>query len=373
MEKKDIVVAVHGNDQLEGGVYNVLASFSCGLLKGFQEIGVNAYSTYYCSNNNINFNLAIGFNTSCLDFWQKIMSMNITNIMWSVDSVFAQNFNVIKQFLPFEKFIVFEVTPADNEPVAKYLPSLRHGYIPHATDMDLWKNTNSKKEIDIVYFSSIIDYEKNLEELKQTMPELVFKLMMQMLEITMQNPKLSFWQICQALTSSYGIELDTDQYLLLFQNVSTIAMYEQKVKMIQALSDFNVQIYGNGPWEKYIKGKVKHAGSCNVVESVEIMNKAKISLHCHPMQLALGIHERILNASAVSTFSLVSDTPSIKAEFGDSFGYFNHSNFDDIADKALFYLSNEDERLKMAQQAYNITKERHTWASRAKSIMEIIR
>ena len=373
MKKEDIIVAVHGNDKLEGGVYNVLSTFTEGLLKGFQQIGIKAYSTDECRNNHINFNIAIGFNTSCIDFWQKILGMNVTNIMWSVDSVFAQNYNIIKQFSSFDKFIVFEVTPADNEPVAKFFPTIKHGYIPHATDLDLWKKTNTEKDIDIVYFSSMIDYEKKLQELKQTMPDLVFKLMLQMLEITVQNPKLTFWQISQAVCASYGLNLDAEQYLLLFQNVSTLAMYEQKAKMIQALSDFNVVVYGNGPWEKYIKGNVKYAGACVVTESIIIMNRAKISLHCHPMQLGLGLHERILNASAVETFSLVSDTPSIQAEFEDSFGYFNHATFADIADKAAFYLSNEEERMKKAQAAYNITKQRHTWVNRAQSIMEIIR
>lgn len=113
-------------------------------------------------------------------------------------------------------------------------------------------------------------------------------------------------------------------------------------------------------------------GPCDVRESVDIMNKSKISLHCHPMQLGLGLHERILNASAVGTFSLVSDSPSIKAEFNDGFGYFNHATFDDIAQKADYYLTHEDEREEIAARAYETTKNRHTWACRAKSIMDIV-
>ena len=372
MGKKDIIVAVHKAENREDSDYNILSSFSDGLLNGFRQIGIKAYTTQECNADKIPFNIAIGFDNAGIEHWQHILSNNITNIMWSSNSVFAKNFDTIKQFVSFDKFIVFETTPADKQALTKYLPELKHGYIPQAVDLDLWKNMHEKKEIDIVYFSPMIDIEGKLKELKETMPELVFNLMMQIYELTMKNPNHTFWQIASAVTDSYGLTIDIEQYLLLFKNISELAMYEQKAQMIQKLSDFDVRIYGSGPWEKYIKGNVKYMGQCSVEESIDIMNKSKISLYCHPMQQGLGIHQTILNASAAGTFSLVSDSPSIKAEFTDSLGYFNHSSFEDIADKAAYYLTNEDERIKMTDKAFDITKERHTWACRAKSIMEIV-
>lgn len=372
MDKKDIVIAIHQNEKLNDDAYNVISTFSKGLLKGFREIDVSAFSTTECIEKNINFNMAIGFNTTGIDYWQKILSNNVTNIIWSVDSVFAQNFKAVQMFSAYEKFIAFESTPADLQAVNTYIPNLKHGYIPLAADLDFWKNQPAKKENDIVYFSSMIDYEEKLQQLKETMPELVYKLMMQIYEISSKNPNLTFWQIAEIIKKTCDLNLDVDQYILLFENISTIIKYEQKAKMIQALSDFDVKVYGNGPWEKYIKGKVQYLGPCDVKDSVDIMNKSKISLHCHPMRLGLGLHERILNASAAGTFSLVSDSPSIKAEFPDGFGYFNHSTFENIAQKADYYLTHEDEREEIAQKAYEITKNKHTWACRAKSIMDIV-
>ncbi len=371
MEKEDIIVAVHKTNE-QNNSFNILSSFSDGLLNGFRQIGIKAYTTEECNADKIPFNIAIGFDNAGIEHWQHILSNNITNVMWSSESVFAKNFDTIKQFVSFDKFVVFETTPSDIPALTKYLPELKHGYIPQAVDLDLWQNTHSKKEIDIVYFSPMIDIDEKFKKLKETMPELVFNLMMQIYELTMKNPNHTFWQIASAVTDSYGLTLDIEQYLLLFTNISELAMYEQKAQMIQKLSDFDVRIYGNGPWEKYIKGKAKYMGQCSIEESIDIMNKSKISLYCHPMQQGLGIHHTILNASAVGTFSLVSDSPSLKAEFADSFGYFNHSSFDDIADKAAYYLANEDERTQMADKAFNITKEKHTWACRAKSIMEIV-
>ena len=43
-----------------GGVFNVLASFCRGILKGFKEAGFCAFSHEECIEKNINFDVAIG-------------------------------------------------------------------------------------------------------------------------------------------------------------------------------------------------------------------------------------------------------------------------------------------------------------------------
>ena len=220
MDKKNLTIAIHGAEQSEGGVYNVLNSFSTGLLKGFKAIGVSAFSTRECIEKNINFNMSIGFNRNEINIWQKILSNNITNIMWTVDSAFGQNIDVIEQFSSFEKFVLFEVTPADIQAVNLYLPTLKHGYIPHATDTELWQKTGYKKENDIVFFSSVQDYEAIYQQLKETMPPLVYELIMQIREISLKNPQLTFSQICETLKKALGLEFDKEQYKMLFKNIS---------------------------------------------------------------------------------------------------------------------------------------------------------
>ena len=62
MSKKNLIVAVHSGDVKKGGVYNVLSSFANGLLQGFKDADIQAYSTKECIEKGIDFNLAIGFN-----------------------------------------------------------------------------------------------------------------------------------------------------------------------------------------------------------------------------------------------------------------------------------------------------------------------
>ena len=142
--------------------------------------------------------------------------------------------------------------------------------------------------------------------------------------------------------------------------------------MIQALKDFNVTIFGEGPWEKYITGNIKLVKGGDIRETVSLMNKSKITLHSQPFHLAGGIHDRILDASAVETLILTGQNTTLKSEFGNSIEFCNPVNYEDIAQKAEYYLKNEDERCAKAKEASKIVKAKHKWSDRAKSIMDII-
>lgn len=372
MNKEDLIVAVHGDDSTEGGRYNALASFSNGLIKGFNQIGIKCCSTKECSEKDITPTLAIGFNASGLPLWQNFLNKNINNIMWCVDSLFYQNYEIAEQFASYKNFIMFNSCANDTEAIRHYLPNLTQGYIPGGTDLEFWKKQDVKKEYDITFFGSIGDYEAEIKKLQETMPELVFKLMNEFCEIAMLYPHLSLWEIYLLFKKQIGIEFDANQFILMSRSISYIITYKQRVKMIQALKDFNLTIFGDGPWEKYISGNIKLVKGGDIRETVNLMNKSKITLHSQPFHLSGGIHDRILNASAVETMTLTGFYPTIKSEFGDAIEYCNPVTYEDIAQKADYYLKNEDERIDKAQKASFIVKERHKWSDRANSIMEII-
>lgn len=369
MSKENIVIAVYTNKTPDSKNF-ILDSFAQSLIQGFKNCGVKAYSYDYCKENNITFNMAIGFDTTGLEHWQKTLSNGVTNVMWATDSVFKKNIDAIEQFSSFDKFVVFESTPADINEINKFLPQLKHGYIPHAVDIS--ENSTTNKENDITFISDIEDYEEKAEKLKQTYPEIVYNLIMQIKDIVLKNPNLTFSQIAEIVNSNYGIELDKAQYIMLFNKACELVENEQKVKIIHALSNFNVKIYGNDLWRKYITGNIEYCGQCtNFEEYKKILNNSKIVLYTHPLSLGLGISERILNAADSNALCLCSSTPSIIAEFPDGLVYFNNSDFKDIAQKAEYYLANEDKRKELVERAKNIIKEKHTWTNRAQSILDI--
>lgn len=372
MNKEDMIIGVHGTNELAGGHYNVLGSFTVGLLKGFQNNGVKAYTTKECFENNLIPNLTIGFNVTGYETWSEYLRNNITNIMWSVDSIFAHNFEVMREFSQNPNFVLFSITPCDKGPLGEFFPNLKQAYFPHATDLELWKKQDVKKEHDIVLFSSVRDYEQMLEELKQANPEPVFNMMKEMYNVSMENPTLSFWDIYQLFRQQANFYMDVNQYVLFFRSISNVLLHAKKAQTVQKLSKFNLKVFGDGPWEKYVSGNAKYFGACDLLDSIDVMNKSKIALHPHSMQSSLGLHERVLNASAVETFVVSSENLNIQEEFGDNMAYFNNKDFCDLEEKVEYFLKNDEERITKAKNSREIVAYRHTWDVRAKQIMNII-
>ncbi len=364
-----IKYAIYHGDSETGGVYNVLASFLRGILKGFQEADICAYTYQECIEKNIDFDVALGFNVAGIENWGKVLKTGKINVLWNVDSIFGQNFNVFNECSKFDNFLLLNVSTSDFLPANNYLPNLKHCFMPHATDKDLWKQKDLEKEHDLVLFSSLRDYENMLEQYKNN--KFLFGLINEMVEIMLKQPNLTFWEVFVMIKNSCQINLNLNDYARLSNIVCFIVEQKQKIKLIQALANLNVKVFGNELWKKYIKGKVQYMGAVDFNQSIDTMNKAKISLNCQISSLNYGFHERFLNASSVATFNLVSATPFIRQEFGDSFGYFDHSTFEDVEQKAQYYLLNDDERIEKAKEAQKIVHEKHLWKHRALAINEL--
>lgn len=372
MNIEDLIIGVHGGDNTVGGRYNVLSSFPSGLLKGFQNIGVKAFSTKECFEKGLTPNLTVGFNVDGYETWSEYLKLGIPNIMWSAGSVFYQNIEAVEQFMNHPNFFLFEVSPSDSEALKTFYPSLKHAYVPHAVDLDLWKKKDLEKEFDIVFLSSIYDYEAKIVELQQTLPKAAFELLMMIYKTWLPAANLSFWQVYQIFQKEGGLNLDAAQYGFIFKNLVYLITYSQRAQMIDKLQDFNVKVFGDGPWEKYVKGKVQYMGKCDLIESIDVVNKSKIVLHQQPAQLTLGLHERILNACATETFVMSTINQSVASEFHGSIGFFNFNNID-LTDRLAHYLQNDEERITNAQNARKIVAENHTWDRRAKQILNLLK
>lgn len=371
MKKEDVIVAIHSDSAEKGDGYNQLSGFLTGLKNGFNEIGVKALTTTECIEQKINPNLAIAFDAIGLPLWQKMLNNNIPNIMWSTNSTFYQNLDIIKQFINYKNFILFNPSNDDTEALKHYLPSLVHGYIPSGVDLNLWKKLDIERDLDITFFASVEDPDVLITELKEKMPPLVFDLMMNLVDAAIANPGLSLWHLYQYFNKQAGLEFDLEQYTLMSRSISSVITFKQRIKMVQAFSDFDLTIFGDGPWEKFVSGKIKAKKRVDVSDMVNLMNRSKITLHSQPFQLSGGIHNRVLSASAVATPVLCAQEKTCISEFKNNVIYCNSVTYEDISEKALYYLNHKDERENLANEAYKIVKNNHKWSDRAKSIIEI--
>ena len=372
MDKDKLLIAVYDDENAQNAGYRGLSTFSEGLVNGFRQIGVKSYFVNECIQKGLSPNLVIGFNTNGLSHWQNFLNKNITNIMWCTDSLFYQQFDVVNQFAAYKKFVMFNSCPNDIEALKHYIPSLVHGYIPFGVDLDFWKKQDVEKEYDITFVGSIGDYDEQIQKLKEIMPTLVFNLMMEFCEVALAKPGLSLWDIYSFFKKQLGMEFDASQYVLMAKSISSVITYKQRIKMIQALKDFNITILGEGPWEKYITDNITLYKGKDITDTLSVLNKSKITLHSQPFQLSGGVHDRVMNASAVETMVLTAENPTLNLEFKDAFAYCNPITYEDIADKANYYLKNQDERTELAKKASNIVKSKYKWADRAQNIVAII-
>lgn len=319
-------------------------------------------------------NAMFSFGTIGAEYWETILKSNLRNIVWSNNSVFYKNFELYDKYADDKNFLLLDSVPSDKNSLTEYMPTLKHcNYFPQAVDLNFWKFQEFKKENDIVFLGSIIDLEEKNEVLKQKYPEDLLKIIYEMKKLSLAHPEQEFWNIYNAAKECFGLELEKGMYHEIFSDLADICETEQRIKMIQALSKFNVKVYGKGPWEKYINGSVQYCGQCSLKDSVEIINKSKISLHIQPMKYSCGLHERFLNASAVKTFTLMGQNKLIEENFKESFGYFNSSDFSDIADMASDYLRHDEERMEKAVNANALVNNFHTWDNRAIDFIMLFR
>lgn len=355
----------------KGGCYNMLGSFNESLGIALSKYGKEVLGGNISTLDDTDF--FIGFNVCGYDNWQKICDFGFKNIIWTVDSIFSQNFDAYKDIINNKNFILFDVASTDKFPTAHYMPQCKNiYYMPLATDLDLWRYEEVNRNNDIVFFSSIIDIEEKENYIKERYPNELYRIILEMKELALKNPDISFWELYTTAKDVYGLELEKQVYHDIFYNFSTLCQAEQRIRMIKALKKFNVKVYGNELWSKYIEGNVEYCGCANIHDSIEIMKRSKISLHINPYQLKRSMHDRFLNASALKTFTLCGKESYLEKEFENAFGFFNTVDYGDLPDLAEYYLKNDDERNEMVNRAYDIVAQNHTWDNRAQTLLQIL-
>ena len=365
--QKELAVAIHGAQDDKGGIYNVLGNFTQGIFKAFKN-KTNTYVIQECIKNSIPFDVALGFNVFCYEIWQKIMDAEILNIMYSVDSIFGQNFEIINKYKNNPKFAVFTVRSFDVEIAKHFMPELQLFFMPHAIDEAFWKKMDSKKDIEAVFLSSIFDWEEQLNKIKNTTPKNTWQIIEMFFNTIIKNPKMNFFEIYKIFCEKKLFSFELGTYSILYNTLLPIVESYQKIKMIQDLKYYPIKIFGNEIWKKYISDKQEYMGKLDVKDSVDVLSRAKIVLHNQSSILGGGLHERFLHACGVESFVLCNNDLIIKNEFKNSFGFYDEDN---IVEKYEYYLKNENERKEMIKNAHEFVLKYHTWNNRVDSILKL--
>jgi len=162
------------------------------------------------------------------------------------------------------------------------------------------------------------------------------------------------------------------------------SMYSERVEVLECLCDFDLGIWGLG-WERLAKNsplrKFIRGGVVKPEEWVKIYNSSKIGLnivtdflHLNPEKRKLGFaNMRVFEILGCGAFQIIDKKRDVLALFNPNEHLVVYENIDDLKSLILYYLKNEDERKRIAENGKRIALEKHTYKHRIEEMFAIIK
>lgn len=128
------------------------------------------------------------------------------------------------------------------------------------------------------------------------------------------------------------------------------------------------RLYGNG-W-----GHLKIVTApCNNVEEALLYNNAKIGISVSNFQYDRYHSDRLLRIMGCGTLPMSHYFKRMEEDFTEGENIVVFNNTGDLITKCEYYLSHEDERKVIADNAYNLAHTKHTWDVRCEQLIEILK
>lgn len=146
----------------------------------------------------------------------------------------------------------------------------------------------------------------------------------------------------------------------------------QVVECLDLSKDFNFRFYGrletgcdDHPWKPYHMGKIKHTDLPKVYKRSKIIIEDTLSLSIGTVNI------RVFEAVASGALVISNKTPGLNQIFNNTI--LEYENKNDLTEKILYYLKNDEERIEKAKEAQRIVLEKHTFSNRAFEFKEILK
>ncbi len=148
-------------------------------------------------------------------------------------------------------------------------------------------------------------------------------------------------------------------------------------KIIGAIADAGIEIdvYGNG-WDGLDilnKGNLKIHPALDYRQSLEVMADSKISLNIMPW-FKRGSHERVFSSMLCGALALSDESTYLREECedGKTIAFYSLKDLDALTGRIETLLSNEKMAAEIAANGYELASKKHTWAHRAREILDYI-
>ena len=147
-----------------------------------------------------------------------------------------------------------------------------------------------------------------------------------------------------------------------------------RLKTIEALEDFEVDIYGGNNWEK-VKLSHKHTylGYMNYTNLPDAYNTALGTICRTPLNIQNGIQQRILDCGAAQGLIISDYRPILEEHFELDKELFVYRNCDELVEKVKFLKNNPKAVEKSKKLLHKKVLKQHTWDLRIKELISYMR
>ena len=144
----------------------------------------------------------------------------------------------------------------------------------------------------------------------------------------------------------------------------------RKLEMVEALKPFDLKIYGDQGWLKFLekrsvfRGPVKYGH-----ELANLYRRTKINIVLTRPQIGKGVNQRVFDVPACGGFMLCDYRDELRNLFPDVWERISFKTVKEMTDKVRYFLDNDSERLELASELNRLILS-HTYKNRMKKLMD---
>jgi spore maturation protein CgeB len=173
------------------------------------------------------------------------------------------------------------------------------------------------------------------------------------------------------------MQLNDQENELYCSDLSLIgSMYPYRLKFIEQIVDFNPSLWGRG-WSKVSNLeilKLYRGKDIRGTRKAKAISGSAISLNPHhPLNDINGVNRRTFDIAACRGFQLVDCKVDMERVFTINKEIICFRTIDELRRLIEYYLRHPNERVQVAEAAYQRVLKEHTYDHRAKEILEIIK
>ena len=234
------------------------------------------------------------------------------------------------------------------------------------------------RKIDVLFTGSYKDPEKILEEIGglHRMSQVII---MNIVEQMISDNTVTVDMALENFIKKNDIPLTDSEFkkymdLTVHADEYVRALYRKLVILALVKNGVKVNVFGSG-WNKFDNSNpanLKIGGSVDADTCKELMANSKIVLNVMPW-FKKGSHERVFDAMLSKAVCVSDESEYLSGEFvdGENIVIYSLKDLAGFVNKVKDLLADDEKAERIANNGYEIAKDKHTWANRADEIIKI--